>query len=72
MERSLFLSNAVFVVQWLSGFVGEIRIFVTAAIKSKYQESTYREHLSKNYQNVKANKNVQSVENMVETVMNIV
>ena len=42
MEKSLFLSNVVFAVQLLSGFAGEILIFVTNVIKNKFQVNIYR------------------------------
>ena len=58
MENNLFLLNVASVVQWLSGFVGEIPTSVTAAIKSRFQGSIFQEHQSKNYQSVKAKANV--------------
>ena len=59
MEKSLFLSNVVFAVQLLSGFAGEILIFVTNVIKSKFQVNIYRGCQKTSCLNAKVKENAQ-------------
>ena len=59
MEKSLFLSNAVFAVQLLSGFAGGILIFVTSVIKSKFQVNIYRGCQKTSCLNAKVKENAQ-------------
>lgn len=57
--------NVNFVAQQLNGFVGEILIFVSPAIKNNAMETMYQNIQNNNCPNVKALANVLLVEIMV-------
>lgn len=53
MVRNILSSNAVFVVQLRSGFVGEILTFVKVVIKNSVKDNISVNYQKTNYQNVK-------------------
>ena len=59
MENSLYSLNVNFVVQFLNGSAGEIRIFVMNAIKNNVQDNISVNYQRINYQNAKDKENVQ-------------
>lgn len=72
MVKILFLSNADFVVQWLSGFAGATHIFVTSAIKNKYRANMYLGCRKINCQDVREKGSVRWEDSTEETVTNFV